>query len=275
MHLLDDVLPVHDQRAVLRHPQRHVQHRPVLADVDVLAGEHRVAAPLDVSLLRQLDQQLQRLVGDPVLGVVEEEAGALGDQALAAVGVLGEDLAQVAVADLGVVLLRAPSRPWRPADRASRRGSRTGSLFRRGAHFFLRFLFFFTHLPFFSFRPFLHFLAGGVTGGSTDGGGSSGRRRVGVRGHRDRELSLSVMEIRSETLNDHVRIGCPPGTRDGVHEKLPAGLEGRPGRQVRGAGARRGRHGIGLGSHWCRRPGSVRPGPSCCRSGRACGYWRS
>ena len=46
VHLLDHVLPVDDQRAVLRHPQRHVQHRPVLGDVDVLAGEHRVAALL-------------------------------------------------------------------------------------------------------------------------------------------------------------------------------------------------------------------------------------
>ena len=37
----------------------------------------------------------QRLVGDAVLGVVEVEAGALGDQSLAAAGVGGEQLAQV------------------------------------------------------------------------------------------------------------------------------------------------------------------------------------
>ena len=50
-------------------------------------------------------EQPQRLVGDPVLGVVEEEAGALGDQPRAALGVLGEEVAEVSLADLAVVLL--------------------------------------------------------------------------------------------------------------------------------------------------------------------------
>ena len=48
--LLDDVDAVDDQRAVARHPQRHVQHRAVLGDVDVLACEHRFAALLDAAL---------------------------------------------------------------------------------------------------------------------------------------------------------------------------------------------------------------------------------
>ena len=42
--LLDDVDAVDDQRALARHPQRDVQHRAVLGDVDVLAAEHRLAA---------------------------------------------------------------------------------------------------------------------------------------------------------------------------------------------------------------------------------------
>ena len=149
-----------------------MQNGTVLADVDVLAGEHRVAAPLDVPLLRQLDEQLQRLVGDAVLGVVEEEPGALGDQALAAVGVLGEDLAQVALADLGVVLRRGPSRPWRRAGPASRRGSRPGSLCARGYFRFFFFLhFFLADAParFFAFF-FLHFFFVVVVGGVVAGG---------------------------------------------------------------------------------------------------------
>ena len=44
VHLGDDVDAVDDERRALRHPQRHVQHRAVLGDVDVLAAEHRVAA---------------------------------------------------------------------------------------------------------------------------------------------------------------------------------------------------------------------------------------
>jgi hypothetical protein len=82
-----------------------VKNRSVLRDVDVLAPEHRVPALGDAALVGELAEQLQRLVGDPVLRVVEEESSALGGQALAAAGVLGEDLSQVAAADLGVVAL--------------------------------------------------------------------------------------------------------------------------------------------------------------------------
>src|SRR5262249_30755251 len=68
----------------------------------------RFAALFDPALAGQLAEQQQRLVGDPVLREVEEEPGAVGDQALAALGVLGEELAQVALADLGEVRLEAP-----------------------------------------------------------------------------------------------------------------------------------------------------------------------
>src|SRR5262249_37714783 len=83
--------------------QRHMKDGAVLGDVDVLAAEHTGAALLDAALAGQLAQQHQRLVGDPVLREVEEEPGALGDQALAALGVAGEEIAQVVVADLGGV----------------------------------------------------------------------------------------------------------------------------------------------------------------------------
>ena len=64
------------ERAAARHAQRDVQHRAVLGDVDVLAGEHRVAPRGDARLVRELEEQAQRLVGDAVLRVVEQEAGA-------------------------------------------------------------------------------------------------------------------------------------------------------------------------------------------------------
>jgi hypothetical protein len=79
---------------------------PVLRDVDVLPVEHRLAALGEPGLLGQLRQQSQGLAGDPVLGVVEEEAGGLGGQALPALGVLGEQVTEVAVLDLGVVALQ-------------------------------------------------------------------------------------------------------------------------------------------------------------------------
>ena len=95
--LLDDVDAVDDQRAAARHPQRDVEHGPVLGDVDVLAGEHRFAPFVDAALGGEVAEQQQRLVDDPVLREVEVEAGAVGDEALAARRVGVEEVAQVAV----------------------------------------------------------------------------------------------------------------------------------------------------------------------------------
>ena len=47
VHVAHDVLAVDLERGVGRQPQRGVEHRPVLGDVDVLAGEHGVAARRD------------------------------------------------------------------------------------------------------------------------------------------------------------------------------------------------------------------------------------
>jgi hypothetical protein len=103
--LLDHIGAVNDQVFAGRHAQRHVQHGAVLGDVDVLAAEHGVAALGHAGLLGQRDEQPHRLVGDPVLGVVEVEPGRLRGQPLAAARVPGEQLAQVLPGDLLVVPL--------------------------------------------------------------------------------------------------------------------------------------------------------------------------
>ena len=54
---LDHVGAVDDQRALARHPQRDVQHRAVLGDVDVLAAEHRLAALGQPALLGERGEQ--------------------------------------------------------------------------------------------------------------------------------------------------------------------------------------------------------------------------
>jgi hypothetical protein len=105
VHLGDHVLAVHHQRGVPGHPQRHVQHRPVLRHVDVLAAEHRVPALGHPGLGGQLHQQPHGLAGDPVLGVVEIQPGRLRGQPLAAPGVGLEQLTQRAAGDLAVVAL--------------------------------------------------------------------------------------------------------------------------------------------------------------------------
>ncbi len=61
---------------------------------------------LEVRLLRQFDEQAQRLVGDAVLRIVEVQAACLRAQALAALGILGEQLAQVPSPDGLVVVLK-------------------------------------------------------------------------------------------------------------------------------------------------------------------------
>ena len=66
-------------------------------------GEHRVALGLQIGSLCQVDEQLQRLAGDAVLAVVDVEIADGQRQLPATGGVLVEELAQVAFADLVVM----------------------------------------------------------------------------------------------------------------------------------------------------------------------------
>ena len=72
-----------------------MQHGALLRGVDLLAAEHGVDALAQARLLGELEQQPQGLVGDPVLGVVEIDPGSFDRQLLAALGILGEELAEV------------------------------------------------------------------------------------------------------------------------------------------------------------------------------------
>ena len=78
-------------------------------------AEHRLAPALDVRHARDVQQEADRLVGHAVLAVVEEQAGALGGQAGRALGVVGEQVAEVGVLDL------ARGGPGAPSTRGSRR----------------------------------------------------------------------------------------------------------------------------------------------------------
>ena len=112
--LRHDVLAVHHDRGVSRRAQRHVQHRAVFRDVDLLAAEHGVDPLAQAGLLRQLQQEPQRLVGDAVLRVVEVEAGGLRRQPLAACGIVREELAEMHVPDnVAMALERLPGGAFR------------------------------------------------------------------------------------------------------------------------------------------------------------------
>ena len=70
VHVGDDILAVNDELALLacRTAQCGVQNSAVLGGVDVLAGEHGVAALLEFHLAGKIAQQLDGLVGHQVLG---------------------------------------------------------------------------------------------------------------------------------------------------------------------------------------------------------------
>ena len=99
----DDVPAVHDQRAVARHAQRHMEGGPVLGAVHVLAAIHRVAPLGHASRRRELDEQRDRLGRDPVLREVGVDPRRLERQAIDAARVFGEEIAQVPFANGGVV----------------------------------------------------------------------------------------------------------------------------------------------------------------------------
>jgi hypothetical protein len=82
----------------------------VLGEVDLLTSEHVVAELLEASLFRELDEKLQCLVGDEVLGEVEQDLGILGIVLESAAELL-ESLHMVSI-DLCIIrliLLEGPS----------------------------------------------------------------------------------------------------------------------------------------------------------------------
>ena len=82
-----------------RHPQGHMEHRPVLGGVDVPAGEHGVPALLDAGRAGHVHQRGQRLVIHPLFGEVEIEVAGRHRHPGATIRILGEQLPQVTMAE--------------------------------------------------------------------------------------------------------------------------------------------------------------------------------
>jgi len=98
VHLGHDVDAVGEDPLALWRAQGGVQNRALLGRVDFLAAEHRFDAPSQAALLGEAQQQPERLRVDAVLRVVEVKSGGFRREALAAPGILGEELAQVQIA---------------------------------------------------------------------------------------------------------------------------------------------------------------------------------
>ena len=71
--------------------QGHVQDGALLRDVDLLAAKHGVDARPQAGFFRQLQQELERFIGDAVLGIVKVDADGLGRHALPAGGIVREE----------------------------------------------------------------------------------------------------------------------------------------------------------------------------------------
>ena len=84
-----------------RRAQRDVQHRAILGRVDLVAAKHRVDALAQAAGVGQRRSSRRSVSSrDAVLRIVEIEAGGFGGEALAALGIVGEQLAQMRAAHL-------------------------------------------------------------------------------------------------------------------------------------------------------------------------------
>ena len=122
VHVGDDVLAVDDELALLgcRAAQRGVQNGAVLGGIDVLAGEHGVAALLELHLAGKIAQQLDGLIGHQVLGQIEVKVAGVKAQLVHALGIGGEPGLEVDTFGLELLLMsleRLPSGSRRSVDR--------------------------------------------------------------------------------------------------------------------------------------------------------------
>ena len=122
VHVGDDILAVNDELALLacRTAQCGVQNSAVLGGVDVLAGEHGVAALLELHLAGKIAQQLDGLIGHQVLGQVEVQVAGVKAQLIHAVDIGGEPGLEVDALGLELLLMsleRLPSGSRRSIDR--------------------------------------------------------------------------------------------------------------------------------------------------------------
>ena len=116
----------HEAGAVLRAAQRGVQHRAVLGDVDVLAGDHRRRSGPGTSTVAATSSRCaEDLLRHEVLREVDGEVGRLEGVALGAARVVGEPAAEVGGEAVGDRVERLPGVGVRRVDGGCGHGART------------------------------------------------------------------------------------------------------------------------------------------------------
>src|SRR5580765_2452802 len=116
VHVGYHIPAVYDDDGVAWGSQDDVEDSAMFCDVDFLAVEHGVHALAQTRFCGQANEQLQRLVGDAVFGVIKEQTGGVGRESLTTSWVLGEQFAQMDFSELLLVKCqRFPS--WAVSER--------------------------------------------------------------------------------------------------------------------------------------------------------------
>src|SRR5262249_32603915 len=75
--------------------ERHMKHGAILRAIDPLAAEHGIDPLPQPGFIRELNQKLQRFIGDPVLGVIEIDTRRVQGQTPTPVPIFREQISQM------------------------------------------------------------------------------------------------------------------------------------------------------------------------------------
>ncbi len=87
-----DVLSIDLDRAIGAVAEGDVQNGTVFRDVDFVAAEHAVTPVFNLGMLGQVKQEAQGFLGDPVLGIVEQDIAEVEGKFLEAFRISGEQV---------------------------------------------------------------------------------------------------------------------------------------------------------------------------------------
>jgi hypothetical protein len=107
MHFGYDVCSVNDNGCSLGGTESYVKDGSIFCDIDFVPAEHGFDPVSKAGFLCQLDEELERLVRNPILRVIQEQSCGFRCHALAALGVLCKKLPEMQLFDFGVVSLES------------------------------------------------------------------------------------------------------------------------------------------------------------------------
>ncbi len=100
------VLAVHFDGGIVTVAQGHMQHRPVLGEVDLFAREHALDPIAEAHLPRQVQQQGEGLIGETVLGIIEQQIIEADRILVEALRIVVEQLAHMDIGHLRIMRLQ-------------------------------------------------------------------------------------------------------------------------------------------------------------------------